>query len=357
MITPGLWRRALSRGAQWRLLLLYVVVLAVPAALALLPVWGFVGGLLNHSTRAHELVRVIDSNAAITILQQLESPGSAVAISGGVIAALLVTLLLGPFLAGASLAAARAEVPLPFRELLGGAGETYGRLLRMAIVAALPFGIAGGIAAGAFKLAKNAGEKAILETTATLDARLAMGVALIFVLLAHVTLEAGRAHFAAQPQRRSAFLAWWRGVVLLVRHPLRVLGLCLVTGIAGLGLAALLMVAHLHVHQTSAGTVLLAFVLAQLAIAAVAWDRSSRLIGLSELVRADAAARAQAVAARFEMAPPRTSPPAPSALSPMEAGLVAEQTMAASEPPFASPNPESPLLPAYPVPPKSGTDS
>jgi hypothetical protein len=313
VITPGLWRRALARGAQWRLLLLYLAALALPALLAALPVVGFLGELLDHSPQAPGLVRALDSAATIELMRQFDELNAARAMAPGLFAAALVALGLAPLLAAATVAVARAEEPLDFRALLHGTGEYCGRLLRMAAVAALPLGVAAGIAALAFRLAKKASEAAVLETAAQRNSRLALAVSVLSVLLAHVTLEAGRAHFGAQPERRSAFLAWWSGVRLLVRHPLRVLGLCAVTSALGLGLAAALMAAHLHVPQRGGGTVLLAVALAQLALAAVAWGRSSRMAGLTELVLADKGEQVRLRAARFEMAPPRTSPPAPAA--------------------------------------------
>src|ERR1700738_5236941 len=63
VITPGLWRRALARGAQWRLLLLYLAALALPALLAALPVLGFLGELLDHSPLAPGLLQGLDSAA------------------------------------------------------------------------------------------------------------------------------------------------------------------------------------------------------------------------------------------------------------------------------------------------------
>jgi len=313
VITPGLWRRALARGAQWRLLLLYLAALALPALLAALPVLGFLGELLDHSPQAPGLVQALDSAAAIELVRQFDELDAARAVAPGLFAAVLVALVLAPLLAAATVAAARADEPLDFRTLLREAGEYWGRLLRMAAVAGLPLGVAAGIAALAFRLARKASEAAVLETVAQRNSRLALAASVLSVLLAHVTLEVGRAYFAAQPERRSAFLAWWSGVRLLVRHPLRVLGLCLVTSGLGLGLAAALTTAHLHVPQRGAGTVLLALALAQLALAAVAWGRSSQIAGLTELVRSDAAERLRLRAAHFEMSPPRTSPPPPAA--------------------------------------------
>jgi hypothetical protein len=310
---PGLWRRALSRGAQWRLLLLTVAALALPAVLGTLPVLSFLGGLLDRSTRAPELVAALDSAGLIEILRQLEEAPAAAAIPGGILAAAIASAALAPALGGAALTVARTEGPVDFRGLLRGAGEYYGRLLRMMVAALLPLGLAGAIAAGGVRFAKKLSEDAVLESSARLSYWLALAVGALVLLLAQITLDAGRAHFAAQPERRSAFLAWWSGAVLVVRHPGRALGLCAVTFGLGLGLALLLLALRLHLHQTSAAMEALAFAVGQLAVAAVAWERASRLSGLTELVRADLAGRAQsraaAEAAGFQMAPPLTSPP------------------------------------------------
>ena len=57
-------------------------------------------------------------------------------------------------------------------------------------------------------------------------------------VLAHVTIEAGRAVLAADPSRRSAVKAWWRGVVLFARRPVAVLVVYLGTVLVGEGHAA-----------------------------------------------------------------------------------------------------------------------
>jgi hypothetical protein len=310
---PGLWRRALARGAHVRLLLLTVAALALPAVLGTLPVLSFLGGLLDRSTRARELVAALDSSGLVEMVRQLGDAPAAAAIPSGILAAALAGAALAPVLGGAALTVARAEGPVGFRGLLRGAGEYYGRLLRTMAVALVPFAIAGAIAAVGFYFAHKAGEDAVLDASATRSFRLALAVAATVLLLAQITLDAGRAHFAAQPERRSAFLAWWGGVVLVARHPVRAVGLCAVSSVLGLGLAILLTALRLRLHQAGAGTVALSFAVGQLAVAAVAWDRASRLAGLTELVRTGLVERAQrraaAEAARFQMAPPLTSPP------------------------------------------------
>jgi hypothetical protein len=305
---PGLWRRALSRGAQVRLLLLTVAALALPAALGTLPILSFLAALLDRSTRARELVAALDSAGLVEILRQLGDAPAAAAIPAGILAAAIASAALAPALGGAALTVARAEGQVGFRDLLRGAGEYYGRLLRTMAAALVPFAIAGAIAAAGFHFASKAGEGAVLEASATRSFRLALAVAFTVFVLAQITLDAGRAHFGAQPERRSAFLAWWSGAVLVARHPVRVLGLCAVSSVLGLGLALLLTALRLRLHQTNAGTVALSFAVGQLAVAAVAWERASRLAGLTELVRARLAERSRrrAAAQPSELPDPET---------------------------------------------------
>ena len=306
MITPRLIRRSLAHGFQWRLLLLWVVAMLVPTVIAMLPVSGFLGQMLDQWPRAKEVVASIDGATLVELLRQLGENGARTAIGGGLIAASLVLLLIAPALAGAALAVARSDEPLRFTALLRGAGESYGKMLRLgALVALIPLGLAAIPAGIAFKLSSKASEKAVLESQAERGLRLALIVAAVAYFLAQLTLDAARAHLAAQPERRSAFLAWWNGVKLLFRQPLKTLGLGAATSIVGLGLAAFLMVLRLRVVQGGVGGVLLAFALAQLSVAAVGWYRASRIVGLAELVRADALDRDR----RFEMQPPVTSPP------------------------------------------------
>jgi hypothetical protein len=177
VIMPGLWRRALARGAHVRLLLLTVAALALPAALGTLPVLSFLGGLLDRSTRARELVAALDSAGLVEMVRQLGDAPAAAAIPSGILAAALAGAALAPVLGGAALTVARAEGPVGFRGLLRGAGEYYGRLLRTMAVALVPFAIAGAIAAVGFYFAHKAGEDAVLDASATRSFRLALAVA------------------------------------------------------------------------------------------------------------------------------------------------------------------------------------
>jgi hypothetical protein len=284
MSTRDLWKRALTHGAQWRYLGLFVLGLLLPAALAYLPLASFFHSLFDHSPRSAELVARLDSSALIEVLRQLGEPAGE-AIGPGFHAALIVSAFIAPGLAGATVALARQQGPLCVRDLLGAAGQLYPRMLRMMAAACIPLGVAAGGAALAFHLAGKSADRAVLESSADRGYMIATIVTVLLVWLAHVTVEAGRAHFAAQPERKSALLAWWAGARLTVRHPLRVLGLCLLTTMLGVGGALLVTALRYRIVAGGFGTIALTFLLAQLAVAAIAWGRSSRLVGLVELIR------------------------------------------------------------------------
>jgi hypothetical protein len=278
------WRRAFAHGAQWRYLILFLLAMILAAALALGPIATFLASLFDHSPQFEALVSRLDSPAFVEVLRQLREPAGA-PVMPGVHDAFHTALLLSPALAGAAVVLARKSGPSDVRTLLAGAGELYPRMLRMALAGLIPFGIAAGIAAGAFHLAGKAGDDAILESTASHATELATAITVLFVWLADAIVEAGRAHLAAEPERRSAIVALWSGVRLTVRRPGRVLGLCFVTTIAGLGLALILSAIRFRIVQAGAGSIGVAFVLGQLAVAAIAWGRLSRLSGLVSLIR------------------------------------------------------------------------
>src|SRR5205085_11574257 len=99
----------------------------------------------------------------------------------------------------------------------------YGRMLRMLLVAILPLGIAAALSGAAFRFAARSAETAILETDAVHASHVALAVSAVLLLLAHATVDSGRALLGNDRRRRSAWLAWWHGCKLLVRRPLAML--------------------------------------------------------------------------------------------------------------------------------------
>jgi hypothetical protein len=129
----------------------------------------------------------------------------------------------------------------------------------------------------AMNLADKHAEKAVLDSSATNGARLALVIAVLAVLLAELTVEAARAQFAVDGTLRSALRAWARGVQLVLARPGAALGRFLVPTIVSLAVASLFGVLRVH---AGAG---LGFIVAQLAVAAIGWGRAGRILALAQL--------------------------------------------------------------------------
>ena len=110
--------RATRPALQWRLVLLWLLALLLPALAASLPVWNMLGTAFDHSAQAAELARRLDL-ASINDLAGMGKQYGA-AMTGGGIAALVLTLLLSPLLTGAAITAARAPQVPGFAALVAG---------------------------------------------------------------------------------------------------------------------------------------------------------------------------------------------------------------------------------------------
>jgi hypothetical protein len=296
-------RTGFRRATRWRLLVLLAILSAIPAALATLPVWQFLSEALDHAPRAALLAAGLDASLLPDLAQLAADTGAGAAIRGGFLSALVVALLLGPIGAGATLAEAGSDHALKVRPLLTGAGRFYGRMFRTAVVAVLPLGLAGLAIAGVGKLARLSAEKAVTEAAAASQVRGSVAVGLVIFFLAHLTLDAGRARFAARPERKSALLAWFAGAWLVLRHPIHAVAI----GLAGLAAGPLTALGVMAIRERlpagPRGSLVAGVLLAQVAAAAVGWGRAVRIAGLTRLARDHGAPRAATA-----VSPP---PPAP----------------------------------------------
>lgn len=307
MITPGLLRRSLVRTLQWRLLFLWWASLLVPGAIAALPVFHFLRNQLDHSPRARDAVAFLDGAMVSDLWRQLAENGAREAVALGLVGSALALLVVAPLMAGALVTAARSDEPLSLPRLLAGAGELYARMLRTALGGLLPIGAGAALAAGALKLASKVVERDLTETAADVHLAIGAGAAVVVFLLFQLVVDAARAHFAAEPWRRSAVVALWSGLRLLVRRPWRALGIGALGPAPGLVAAALLMLARSRLEQASVPQIAIAWALAQAAHVAIGWGHAARLFGLAELARADAADRTRVP----WLEPPEASLPPP----------------------------------------------
>jgi len=307
----ALLRFGFVRGSRWRVLALFAGLAILPSLVATLPVWTFLSIQLDRSVAAEGLSAGLTLPLAFELVRTLSDERAGRMIVLGLASGLLVALVVGPIAAGAALAEGRAHQPMSIRGLLAAAGDLYGRLLRMVLVAAIPLGLAGAAAGGLFAAAERASARALTEADGRAPGLWAALGSAVLLFLAHLTLDAGRAFLAASPTRRSAFLAWTSGVWLVVRRPVRACVLGAAGTALGLGVALAFMALRGRLPAGPAWATAAGFLLATLATAAVAWGRSARLAALSELAALDAAERFRRRALAAARRAPRSVPTEP----------------------------------------------
>jgi hypothetical protein len=275
---------ATRAALQWRLLLWWAVLLLLPTIVATLPVWALLSASLDHAVHAARFAERLDMIAYADLLHGARDH-YAPALGAGSIVALVLTLLLSPLLAGMALAAARAPQPLASGALLAAGAQCYPRMARMLAWSIVPLGVAGLVGNSAHHLASQFAETARLEADAERAMHLAVLATVVSLVLAHATIDVGRAILATDRRRTSAIGAWWRGCGMLARRPLSLLGTYLAVTATGLALAGLLAFARVHVPALGTAGTVGAIVLAQLVVIVLGWMRMARLFALVALLR------------------------------------------------------------------------
>lgn len=275
--------RAARSALQWRLLVLWAGCLLIPVIVLVLPMWQMLGANLDYSLHAARLAQELD---LLTITDLLGAHGrNAAAFSNAALFALALTLLVSPLLTGMVVTAARAAGTPGFRELTAGGLREYPRMLRMLLWAAVPLGIAAALGGAAMKAAAEHARTAILESSADNAQLAAMVLFALLFMLAHATLDAGRAALAIERRRSSAVKAWWDGLKMLFKRPLASFGAYAGISLAGYALAALLALARLNLPYFGTLSFIGGIVLTLLIMAVVGWMRSARLFAMVDLAR------------------------------------------------------------------------
>lgn len=301
----------LARAFQWRMLVVWTAALLIPTLVATLPMWQALSARLDHSVRSAEIAQRFDLATMIEVSAPI-TKYSGDAIAGAGIASFLLALLIAPWLTGMAVASIRAGQALRFGTMLQMGLREYGRMLRMLLWAVIPLGVAMGLSGVVSKWAEKQANTAILESGADNARLIATIVLAVLFVLAHATIEAGRAAIAADPSRRSVVKAWWRGVLLLVRRPFAVLVVYLGTSLAGYGLAVAFGFARTQVGAANTGGLIAGVLLVQLVVASIAFGRIARLYGLASLVR-DTEVRRQRASVAKAAAVSEVAAPAPEA--------------------------------------------
>lgn len=271
----------LQRGFHPQLLLAWVIVTMLPALIAALPATSWLLAQFGHSPHAEGIAMGREPGLVFDAFSSLGGERALLAGSGAF--AIFIALALSPWLTGMVVAQIRTVYRLRVGGVLrAGLGE-YPRMLRMLLLSLVLAGVAVAIGLGALWLVQEQAEDAVLAARVSSASQPALFLMGALLVLAHVTVEVGRGWLGADLALSSVFEAWQRGVKLLVQKPLDTLIVYFGTSAMGYGLA--LALGRLRMLVDSSGWLgwLLAFVLTQLVIAALAWGRSARLHGLADL--------------------------------------------------------------------------
>jgi hypothetical protein len=268
---------------QWRLLLLWMLVLLIPVVIAAWPLLQVLGGLLDHSVHAHAWAMQFDglmfSDVAPALLHQQG------VLHGAAMASLLLTMLLLPWLNGMVVASGRAGRALGFGTLMQGGLTEYGRMFRVLLWSLLPYAAAGYLVQMGLDRADDHGDAAVLESQAIAAQHVAWWVSGAVVVIAQAWVESARAAFIADTSLRSATVAMVRGLAQLARRPLSTLfAYMLVTAV---GFAVVMALGLVRVRTQAVGTqgLLFGFLLSQLIVVALGWMRVARLFALANVAR------------------------------------------------------------------------
>lgn len=296
---------------HWRIFLLAWLCGLVAASFLAWPVSGLFNRALGSNPDAE---RIVSSQDIAPIADAVMGLGGGndisglVAIGQGLALALLLAVLLTPWLTGMLVASLRRGRALGFGELWLGGWQEYGRQFRLLLVALIPLAVAGGIAFAIGAWARHGEETRILQSVGEQRMEVAKWIAVIVWLLAWSSVEAGRAAFAADPGLRSALRAWLRGLRLMLRRPLSVLLIVIATAAIGGGLALLLQQPAL---RSAGASGVMIWLLAQLAVLAIWWARTARMTALAAISPLPAPpAVAAPVTPAANIAPPATAEPA-----------------------------------------------
>lgn len=274
--------RAPFAAMQWRLLLLWVLLLLVPTAVVSLPFWRAISGALDHSIHVHEWA----TRFSATMLADGMSALSLSSWFGGLaLSGLLLTVLMSPFLNGMVVGTGRAGRTLGFSHLLQCGIVEYGRMFRLMLWSLLPYLVMGVLIGMVIHMADDAGEKAVLESQADRASHLALFAAGVLFVLAQSIVEASRAAFMADTSLRSATRALGRGFMQVLRRPLSTLLSYLLISVIGYAIALAIGVGRVHTPAVGVVGLVLAVLLAQLMVLVIGWVRVARLFALAEVAR------------------------------------------------------------------------
>lgn len=274
--------RAPLAAMQWRLLLLWVLLLLIPTAIVSLPFWRALSGTIDHSIHAQAWATQFSMSMFGDAMSAIKGSSWLNALA---LLAMLFTVLMSPFLNGMVVGSGRAGRSLGFSHLLQCGIVEYGRMFRLMLWSILPYAIMGFLIGVAMHVASDIGDKAVLQSRADSASHIAIFVAVVLFVLAQAIIESSRAAFIVDTSLRSATRALGRGFMQLLRRPFStLLSYLLISGI-GYAIALALGVGRINTPALGVVGLVLAIALAQLIVLVIGWVRVARLFALAEVGR------------------------------------------------------------------------
>jgi len=274
---------AMLAALQWRLLLLWLLIMLIPATVVALPFWRVLAGMLDHSVHASAWAQHFNA-------MMFGDVGFALSdnvgwLGGTAILGLVITLAISPLLDGMIISSGRAGRSLGFAGLLQSGLVEYGRMFRLMLWSLLPYLAVGGVAMLGSHLADDHADKAVLQSQADLWASIAHGLLLAAFVLAQCIVESARAAFIADATLRSATRALGRGISQLLRRFFRTVFFYVLVSAVGFAVAIAAGIGRIHVAAVGTAGFLTALLLSQLMVVALGWMRIARLYALASLGR------------------------------------------------------------------------
>jgi len=270
-------------AVQWRLLLLWLLIMLIPVTLVALPLWRMLSGLLDTSVHSMEWAKGFNDIMFGDVIASFSDHPQWLVTDLAL--AQITTLLLSPFLAGMVVGSGRAGRVLGFGALLQSGLVEYGRMFRLFLWALIPYGVVIAVHLMGMHLVDKHTEQAVLESQADRYADIAHWVLILVFVLMQSIVESARAAFIADSSLRSATRALWRGIKQLFRRPVKTLAFYLVVTLAGLVLVSVFGLLRIHVTPVGFAGVALALLLSQLVVLAFGWMRAARLFALADVAR------------------------------------------------------------------------
>lgn len=224
-------KAALRASLPWRVVLMWLIGLALLTSLAALPFWRIVAHELDNSIKGSALAHGIHTVAFVDLLARYMQSG--IAVNTMTLLGVLLNLALTPFAHGLYVVAYREPTSKSFSALIQGAIKEYWRMFRLQMWSLVPLGLGLGVIGGVSTGLSKYGEKLIVESDIDLPSAIGYLLAFLVFALLHSSADAARGLITFDHRVNSVIKAWWRSVKIVLSRPIWTIGMYAVVTLFG----------------------------------------------------------------------------------------------------------------------------